>query len=614
MGLLNVAALWLAWAIPALIALYLLKLKRREHVVPSILFWQHMLRDTRANAPFQRLRRNLLLLLQLLALAALLAALARPFLRTQQGAVRHRIVVLDATASMQGRDVQPSRFEAGRAQVARLIEGMREREELMLIHAGSRTRIAASFSSDRSLLRAALERMQVEDAAGDLAEAAVLAVSVAKTQADCEILLFSDGSGVDLSSVQTGGVPAQFIRLGTGSRNVGLTALDVRTGRGLDRRAQVYAAARNFSAEEQRFDLSFHLDGELVDVQPLVLPPGGEAGRLLQRPAYTQGILEVRLDIDDDLAVDNRAWAVLMPGRTLRVLLCSRTGNPYLERVLLLDPRVEVTRIEPAAYRPDMAGFDVHVLEGFSPGAPPAANALLINALVQEWSSATQNVARPFIVDWDRQHPVTRFCQFDEVGIVEGMVSEPPPWAQRLLEVREGALAWAGQQDLRRVVSLGFDPLKSNWPLRVSFIIFIENTLGWMDVMAQEETARQLAAGQVAQLRSAGGAGSLAVIAPDGERREVEAGPGGTALYADTARTGVYQVEGMAEPFRFCVNLLDRRESDIRPGEEIAFGRYERLEAGILQPAEREIWKWLVAAAVAVLMLEWWVYHRRSWI
>ena len=52
--------------IPAVLAMYLLKLRRDEAVVPSTLLWQRLVADVEANAPWQRLRRSLLLLLQLL--------------------------------------------------------------------------------------------------------------------------------------------------------------------------------------------------------------------------------------------------------------------------------------------------------------------------------------------------------------------------------------------------------------------------------------------------------------------------------------------------------------------------------------------------------------------
>src|SRR3712207_9247725 len=95
MSFITPLAFALAALVPVIVAMYLLKLRREERKVSSTFLWRRMVRDVEANAPWQRLRRNLLLLLQLLLLLLLALALARPFFRTAGIAGRNLIVIVD---------------------------------------------------------------------------------------------------------------------------------------------------------------------------------------------------------------------------------------------------------------------------------------------------------------------------------------------------------------------------------------------------------------------------------------------------------------------------------------------------------------------------------------
>src|SRR5512135_3773552 len=98
-----------AWAVLAgipvgIIALYFLKLRRRPVQVPSTLLWRRSLEDLHVNSPFQRLRRNLLLFLQLLAVLLAMLALTGPRVKGTSGQGQRYIFTIDNSASMGATD------------------------------------------------------------------------------------------------------------------------------------------------------------------------------------------------------------------------------------------------------------------------------------------------------------------------------------------------------------------------------------------------------------------------------------------------------------------------------------------------------------------------------
>src|SRR5258706_14904682 len=94
------AAAAAAIAVPALLVLYFLKLRRREMPVSSTLLWRKAIQDLQVNAPFQRLRRHLLPLLQLILLVLLCPALSRPVAYYTAGAAKLSASLIDSPRSM----------------------------------------------------------------------------------------------------------------------------------------------------------------------------------------------------------------------------------------------------------------------------------------------------------------------------------------------------------------------------------------------------------------------------------------------------------------------------------------------------------------------------------
>src|SRR5579859_6898594 len=118
----------LLWTLPIgglIVVMYILKLRRKDVVVSSTFLWRQVIRDVQANAPFQKLRRNLLLLLQLIAAALLIFALTRPFVRSYGRSGRNIVLIVDTGVSMRATDVSPTRLDAARKQAHELVNAMR---------------------------------------------------------------------------------------------------------------------------------------------------------------------------------------------------------------------------------------------------------------------------------------------------------------------------------------------------------------------------------------------------------------------------------------------------------------------------------------------------------
>ena len=342
MSLLLPTALWFAATLPVVILFYLLKRRRAALRVPSLVLWRRYLAETQANAPFQRLRSNWLLALQLLLLALAVLALSRPFLAGTDTASSLRVMILDASASMQSTDVQPSRFEAARAQLQRWVEGLKPGQSMVLLQAGPRTEVRQSATTDRARLRAALNEARVTDGPARMVEALKMAESLIRDVPDAEIHVFSDGAVGALEEFENRNLPLVFHKVGERRRNVAFTSLDVRANPENPAQRAVFCSLANLTDEPVETTVELALQDEVLDVRPVRMDPGAVASLVFVVVPGETGVFTVRHRAEDDLAADNEASMISPAPRPLRVLLAG-TGNRFLERALRTAGRVELT-------------------------------------------------------------------------------------------------------------------------------------------------------------------------------------------------------------------------------------------------------------------------------
>jgi len=619
MSFLSPLAFVFAASLPVVILFYLLKRKRVVKLVSSTVLWQRFLADTQASAPFQKLRKNWLLYLQLLLLALAVLALARPFFPTEAKPAPLRVVILDGSASMQATDETPSRFEKARAEALRWVDALQPGDQMVVLLAGANTEVKQPATGDKAALRRALLACAPSDAPTRLLPALRIADSLVRDHRDAEVHLFSDGAAGDLSEFANRALPLVYHKLGRRAENLAITALDTRPHLDDPTRRALYVAVANFASNAIAADLELHfqtVDADaprLLDTRPLTVPPGQTAPQVFAVEQRSDGIFTARLVVRDDLAADNEAFVVSRLPKPVNVLLVTR-GNRLLEKALRAVANVQLAV---AADLTDAAErFDFVVLDGVAPTVWPQANVLAFHVANTNWIERITELESPALVDWKPTHPLLRYVSFDNVLVAKSLApagAELPPWAVAILETPQAPLILAGDRGRQRLVWVGFDPLESNWPLRISFPIFIANAVEWLNPATAQTAQLLIRAGDPFRLPLAAPARTAEVRLPDGSTRTLTLDANATELvFGDTARRGIYQVRLGTNSIPFCVNLLDAAESNILPRDELKFSEYARVAATTVQRTNYELWRTLAGLGLAVLLFEWWWYHRRT--
>jgi hypothetical protein len=76
-------------------------------------------------------------------------------------------------------------------------------------------------------------------------------------------------------------------------------------------------------------------------------------------------------------------------------------------------------------------------------------------------------------------------------------------------------------------------------------------------------------------------------------------------------KVGLYQTDPPIPQYEnIAVSLLDSTESNLLPASVVP-GSAGQVTAVAATKSRMELWWWLVAAALPLLMIEWWVYTRR---
>lgn len=594
-------------ALPIL-ALYFLKRKRRPVRVSSTWLWEKAVRDLQVNTPFQRIRASLLLILQILLVVLGALTLARPaFLASGRGG-EALILLIDRSASMAATDVKPSRLEKAKAEAVRLIEAAGEEDQVMVIAFSNRAEVLVPFTADRREAVRAIDGIRPAMTPTAIREALQMAVSSAAQlgKARKRIVVLSDGHAGE-AGVKSRDIPIQFVPIGGRIRNVAITAVDVRRPVDPGDPLTVFARLDNFGPDPVQGRPELYLNGRLVAVRSADLPANGGSAVVYRVKGPVPEFGEVRLPGGDDLAADDRAWFVVPHEETSVLLVGPR--DFFLEQAVAKYRGVRLSRVDFGKFDPRMlAGVDVAIFKGAAPDRLPEGRYLFIDA-VPPWAGfkVTGRVKEPLVVDWNSRHPVTRRIDFSGLLLEAAARVKAPDYARALVEMREGPLLLVWEKAGVRGAWMTFDPLRSDWPLRLSYPLCIGNLIEYLRAAPAEGAAR---AGDPLRFRLGPSETRVEVEEPGGGRH-VLSGPPGTVVALGTEKVGTYRIRRGDRVELVPVNLFDPSESSGRVAKELKLAEGPVVGQAAVPLPRREYWSWVAWGMLLILAAEWFLYHRR---
>jgi hypothetical protein len=643
-----ITALWAAAvSVPLLVLLYFLKLRRREQLISSTLLWKRAVQDLQVNAPFQKIRRNILLLLQLLTLAAILVALAGPVIRQMSVGARRYVILIDRSASMGAVDVSLSRLDEAKRQAAAFVESLpkpglfsltQQSPQVMAVAFDNTASVICNFTSDQKQLIQAIQSIPQGDGASRIGQALTTARAFAhpveldnnnrSAEEPAKILLFSDGRIEDLQQQAIGAGEVVYHQIGQSGENLAIIAVQARREFEDPRRINVFLTLANYGKTESACDVELAVNESIVSVRSVRLAPfeaaaegkRSQSGKVSLEFALSSEdtcVIRARLVKEDALAADNTVYAVVEAKTRLSALLVTE-GNSVLRSVIKACGIEKLDVLSPTEFETAAGGtfaaqqpYDVIVLDNIiAPrcprgrylvfGRPPAGIDVTLRGQFEN----------QFIADWRTRHPALQYVNLNSLFTAKAYDLELPRDAEVLAEFAKGpAIAMVRRQGSVFVLA-GFDVMATNWPFEPGFVLFCYNTLTYLSAQGTTDKEGLLHPGDPIVVESLPAQAEATIQGPGMEPLKLKVSQTGMLRLPSVEKAGLYKMEisGRTAQY-FAVSMADENESRIEPVGSLDFaGRQVNAESKRVFRANLPLWPYLTILALCISLLEWWVY------
>ena len=464
----NINALWGLLFIPIIILMYILKQNFEKKEVSSTFLWDLAMVETKVNTPWQRLKNNILMLIQILVVILIVIALLKPSIIREELVDANKIIVIDNTASMRAKYKDSTRLEYAKKLAINSIKSSKEHTPVTLLTVGDGVDVIMSNISDKQKIQRSINGITLSIGTESIEENYDFIKSVANNYKKSVIELYTD----DLIE----GKSSETILVNSVGSNVSLDYINSFYLN--ENNYEVMAKVTNRYKDDVNVTLDLY-DEQDVGINSYELSlKGYESKNIILDNISTNGkYIYGELNNNDLISEDNIRYSVLSSKKEIKKILMVSKGNTFLEKAILATKRYELYKTNDCDNIDN--GYDLYIFDGMVSDKLPEDGAFIfINIPEVDSLYKSTKVEASKVVSFNNTD-ITKYISEEKFYITDYYKTDMQ-YDESIANVGKDTVIGLSNIDGKNIAVVSFDLYNSNLPTTVIFPIWIDRLIGEM--------------------------------------------------------------------------------------------------------------------------------------
>ncbi len=459
--------------VPVIIFMYLLKQKAEKKEVPSLFLWKETYHNVEANTPWEKLKKNWLMILQIILFLILILALMGPYLLNLGRSTDHVVIVVDNSGSMNtAYEGEKTRFDRAVSEAVDYVKGLKNGTGISVISSSDEAVLVVTSTEDKDEAVKKIKAIEPTYKSGNASAGVEMVKTMQSQWPSLTTVCFTD-SNVEMESLN-----GYIVDVYKEKENIGINYLSHGYS---GEKLVILAKVTNYGKMENAREITLYGDDKILTSQSVSFAPGESKIVYFDKVNFKGKVLRAELNGNDALEYDNACYDVLSESKQVNVLLMTEK-NAYIEKALELMEGITVTKSN------DIASFDSFVTQNFDlyifdcmmpANFPQQGNVIIFDAPNKDLYSS-KGVIDGALVE-AKEHPVTQYIDEMDFGAIDVTAYVTPAWGEPFLtaDTDEGVLdvAFTGDLNGQTITVFGFDLHNSELPLKMEFPLLMYNII-----------------------------------------------------------------------------------------------------------------------------------------